>query len=130
MALLVVGSLYLAATVERADKSAVAVASPDGKYKAVRVTTSGVQPVAFCVDTIAIFLSVYPDSFAVSERSYEVYGGPCAAPDKRKDLPKVEWLSNKAVRITYAPEPGADKEPRLKTRDASLFVDVTYVKAE
>jgi hypothetical protein len=128
MAALVAGSIYLAATVEKADKSAAAVASPDGKYKAVRVTTSGDNPVPFCIDTIAVFLTVYPDSFAVSERNYEVYGAPCAAPDKRKDLPKIEWLSDKAVQITYAP--AADKPPRLKERDASLFVNVTYVKQE
>ena len=83
MLAMVGGSIYLAATTQRADKSIVAVASPDGKYKAVRLTVSGDKPVPFCVDTIAIFLSIYPDSFVASEGSYEVYAAPCAAPDKR-----------------------------------------------
>jgi hypothetical protein len=130
MLAMVGGSIYLAITTDRADKSIVAVASPDGKYKAVRLTVSGDQPVPFCVDTIAIFLSIYPDSFVASDTSYEVYGAPCAAPDKRKALPKIEWTSNKDVRITYTPARGAAKQPRLKTRDASLYVDITYVMQE
>lgn len=129
MLAMVGGSIYLAATTERAEKSIVAVAAPDGKYKAVRLTVSGDQPVPFCVDTIAIFLSVYPDSFVASESKYGVYGASCATPDKRNDLPKIEWTSNKDVRITYAPAAGG-KPPRLEPRDASLFVDVTFVKAQ
>ena len=121
-------SIYTAATVDRAHKTLVTVAAPDGKYKAVRLMVSGDTPAPFCVDTIAIFLSVYPDSFVASDNNYEVYGGPCAAPAKRATLPKIEWTSNKAVRITYSVAPG-DKPPRLKTRDASLFIDVTFVKA-
>lgn len=123
-------SIYTAATIDRARKSLVAVASPDGKYKAVRLMVSGDTPAPFCVDTIAIFLSVYPDSFVASDSSYEVYAAPCAAPGKRDVLPKIEWTSNKAIRITYAPAPGAAKPPRLKDHDASLFVAVTFVKAE
>jgi hypothetical protein len=127
---LAAGSIYLAATTDRAEKALVAVASPDGKYKAVRLTVYGKTPEPFCVDTIAIFLTVYPDSFVASNSSYQVYGAPCAAPGKRATLPKIEWLANNAVQITYAPEPGAGKAPRLKERDLSLFVDIKYVKAE
>jgi hypothetical protein len=129
MLAMVGGSIYLAATTKRADKSIVAVASPDGRYKAVRLTVSGDQPVPFCVDTIAIFLSIYPDGFVASESKYGVYAASCAAPDKRATLPKIEWTSNNAVRITYAPA-GSDKPPRLKARDASLFVDIAYVTTE
>jgi hypothetical protein len=127
MACLVAASIYIAATVEKADKTMTAVVSPDGKYKAVRLTISGNKPVPFCVDTIAIFLSIYPDSFVASESNYEVYAAACAPAAGRKDLPKIEWLSDRAVQIAYAP--GSDKpEPRLKDRDASLFVHVTFVK--
>jgi hypothetical protein len=127
MALMVTGSIYLAVTTEQAHKEIVAVASPDGKYKAVRLTVSGEHPAPFCVDTIAIFLSVYPDSFVASDSNYEIYSGPCAAPDQRKALPKVEWLSDSEVRITDAP--GSSKlKPRMKDRDASLFVHITFVK--
>jgi hypothetical protein len=128
MLALIAGSIYLAATTDKADKVLVAVASPDGKYKAVRLTISNDTPAPFCVDSIAIFLSVYPDSFVASDSSYQVYGAPCAAPDKRETLPKIEWLANNRVQITYAPEPGAGKAPRLKERDMSLFVDIKYVR--
>jgi hypothetical protein len=127
---LIAGSIYLAATTDRADKALTAVAAPDGKYKAVRLTVSNDTPVDFCVDTIAIFLSVYPDSFVASDSAYQVYTAPCAAPARRNALPKIEWLANNKVQITYAPEPGAGKAPRLKERDMSLFVDISYVKVE
>jgi hypothetical protein len=128
MACMIAGSIYLAATTEKAHKEIVAVVSPDGKYKAVRLTVSGEHPALFCVDMIAIFLSIYPDSFVESDSNYEIYSGPCAAPDKQAGLPKIEWLSDKAVQITYAPPTAGEKQPRLKDRDASLFVHVTFVK--
>jgi hypothetical protein len=126
----IAGSIYLAATTDRAEKALVAVASPDGKYKAVRLTVFGEKPEPFCVDTIAIFLTVYPDSFVASDSSYQVFSAPCSAPAKRAALPKIEWTANNKVTITYSPEPGAGKPPRLKERDMSLFVDISYVKAE
>lgn len=127
MACLVAASIYFAATVDKANKSIVTVASPDGKYKAVRLTISGETPAPFCVDTISIFLSVYPDSFAASESNYEVYAAPCAAPGRRSLLPKIEWLSDNAVQIAYAPDSDKPK-PRMKDHDGSLFVRVTFVK--
>ena len=127
---LIAGSIYLAATTDKADKALTAVASPDGRYKAVRLTISNDTPAPFCVDTIAIFLTVYPDSFVASNSAYQVYTGPCATPAKRAALPKIEWLANNKVQITFSPEPGAAKAPRLKELDMSLFVDISYVKVE
>ncbi|MBS0249022.1 MAG: hypothetical protein JSR61_20600 [Proteobacteria bacterium] len=123
------GSVYLALTTERAQKSIVSVPAPDGKYKAVRLRVSGTRPEPYCVDSIAVYLSVYPDSFAASERNYEVYGGVCPPAGKRDALPKIEWTGNNSLRITYAVSDPA-KPPRLKAKDASLFVDITGVKAD
>lgn len=122
-------SVYLASTVDRAEKSVVASPAPGDKYKAVRVTFSNGGPTPFCFDTISIFLTVYPDSFAVSDKSYEIYGAPCSVPEKRAELPKMEWLSDRALRVTYAPVDNG-QTPRLKDHDASRFIDVTFVKAE
>ena len=125
-------SIYMSVTIDRPQKSVVAVASPNGKYKAVRVTFAqgGAKP--FCFDIISVFLTVYPDSFAESEKAYEVYRAPCAAPAKRATLPKIEWLSNSAMRITYAPDAAvADaKKPLMKLIDASNFVHVDFVARE
>ena len=126
---MIAGSVYLAVTTERADQSVVSVPAPDGKYKAVRLRVSGDKPEPFCVDTIAVYLSVYPDSFAASERNYEIYGGVCPPKDKRGALPKIEWTDKNSLRITYAAGDPA-KPPRLKDKDASLFVDITWVKAD
>jgi hypothetical protein len=123
------GSIYLALTTERAQKSVVAVPAPDGKYKAVRLRVSGSKPEPYCVDTIAVYLSIYPDSFAASERNYEVYGGVCSPSGQADALPKIEWIDNNSLRITYAVADPA-KPPRLKDKDASLFVDIQWVKAD
>ncbi len=119
-------SLYVNESVDKAEKTFMAVISPDGKYKAVRVMLrrGGAQP--FCFDTIAIFLSVYPDSFAESVRTYQVYAAPCAAPAERTALPKIEWRARDALHITYPPQAGGEKIQR-KDLDASNFVHVTFV---
>ena len=120
-------SIYISRTVDKADKSVTAVASPDGKYKAVRISLAGGGAAPFCFDTVAIFLAIYPDSFAESDKTYEVYGAPCAAPAERAALPKIEWLSNSAVKITYAANAADTKKLRMQTLDASKFVHVTFV---
>jgi hypothetical protein len=122
-------SIYLSVTINRPAKSVVAVASPNGKYKAVRVTFAAGGAKPFCFDIISVFLTVYPDSFAESEKAYEIYRAPCAAPDKRATLPKAEWLSDNALQIAYpASALAADmKKPRMTTIDASNFVHVTFV---
>ena len=125
-------SIYMSATIDKIDKTVAAVASPDGRYKAVRITLARGGAAPFCVDSISIFLSVYPDNFAENDKTYEVYAAPCAAPAKRAALPKVEWLSNTAMQITYAPaSPAAGaKQRRMKPLDASHFVRVTFVVGE
>jgi len=125
-------SIYMSTTIDKIGKTVAAVASPDGRYKAVRVTLTRGGAASFCVDSISIFLSVYPDNFAENDKTYEVYAAPCAAPAKRAALPKVEWLSNTAVQIAYAPtSPAANaKQPRMKPLDASHFVNVTFVVGE
>jgi hypothetical protein len=133
MAAAVAVSIYVSATIDKAQKTVTAVPSPDGKYKAVRALLAHGGAAPFCFDTIAIFLSVYPDNFAEQEsKSYEVYWAPCATPAKRATLPKIEWLSNSAVRITTAPDlTAADaKTPRMKTIDASRFVSVSFAAAQ
>jgi len=125
-------SIYISAAIDKIDTAVTAMASPDGRYKAVRVTLSRGGTVPFCVDSISIFLSVYPDNFAATAKTYEVYSAPCAAPAKRAALPKVDWLSNTAVQITYAaasPQAGA-KPPRMEPLDASHFVHVEFVVAK
>ena len=125
-------SIYVSATIDKIDKAVAAVTSPDGRYKAVRVTLARGGAAPFCVDSISIFLSVYPDNFAENDKTYEVYAAPCAAPAKRAGLPRAEWLSNTAAQITYAlasPAAGAE-QPRMKPLDASHFVHVTFVAGE
>jgi hypothetical protein len=114
-------SVYMNLTATRPQKTVTAVASPDGRYKAVRISlTRG----GTCFDTISVYLSVYPDDFAEREKTYRVYAGPCAAPDKRGELPKMQWRSDKALIITY---PAAEAKRTMKSEDASHFVRVTYV---
>ena len=125
-------SVYVSMTIDKVEKTFTAVVSPDGRHKAVRLMLARGGAAPFCFDTIAIFLSVYPDNFAESDRDYEVYRALCAAPDKRAALPKIAWLSNGAVEITYWLGPAAAdaKKPRTKPLDASKFVHVNFVAQE
>jgi hypothetical protein len=120
-------TIYYAVTIDSAKRELFTVEAPDGRYKAVQMRVYGDKPEAFCVDTVSIYLTIYPESFAASKRAYEVYGGPCAKPSKDAPLPKIEWTSNKNVRITYAAAP--DKPPRMRDKDSSLFIDIEWVKA-
>jgi len=115
-------SVYFNLTATRPGKTVTAVASPDARYKAVRVSLARGSA---CFDTIAIFLSIYPDSFAESEKLYTVYAGPCAPKGLRADLPKMQWQSNTELQIAYPASPEAKRT--MKPLDASHFVHVTYV---
>jgi hypothetical protein len=124
VALLGAASVYLAVTVEPAEKSITAVAAPDAKFKAVKITlTRGGNP-PFCLDSIAVILGVYPDDFAERDKAYEVYVAPCAAD---RAPPKIEWLSNTALQIGYA-KSSAAKPPKLKNADVTRAVHVTFVE--
>ncbi len=123
VAVLAAGSLYLRLTVDRADKILTAFPAPDSKYKAVKITLSGDGPPPFCIDSIAVILGVYPEHFAERDKAYLAYSAPCAAD---RALPKIEWLSNTELQITYAAVPDA-KPPRLKDHDVTKTVHVTFV---
>jgi hypothetical protein len=122
VALLGAVSIYLAVTVEPAEKSITAFAAPDAKFKAVKITlTRGGNP-PFCIDSIAVILGVYPDDFAERDKAYEVYAAPCAA-DRP---PKIEWLANTALQISYT-KSSEVKPPKLKDTDVTKAVHVTFV---
>jgi hypothetical protein len=125
-------SLYVSQTVDPIERSTHAAAAPDGRYKAVtvRLSQGGSEP--FCYDTVSIFLAMYPDSFAESEKAYQVYWSPCATPANPADAPKVEWLSKDSARITYTPGPPAKDPSKLRKRvvDASRAVQVAYVERQ
>ncbi len=128
MAAVVAASFYFSETVERTDKVILATKSPDGRYKAVLESLTRAGDPSFCADSIAIFLAVYPDSFVESDKVYEVYSSPCAAPSGRVPAPKIEWLSNTSLRVTYSPPPKADPgKLKMKLLDASKYVHVEYV---
>jgi hypothetical protein len=123
-------SFYVSRTVDPVEKSIHAAAAPGGRYKAVtvRLSQGGVAP--FCYDTVSIFLAMYPDSFAESEKAYQVYWSPCETPANPADAPNVEWLSKDSARITYTPGPPAKDPSKLRKRvvDASRAVKIAYVE--
>ncbi len=128
MAAVVAVSVYLSLTVEPANKSFVAMKSPDGRYKAVLASLTRADDPAFCADSIAVFLSVYPDSFVESDKVYEIYAAPCATISGRVPPPEMAWVSNTQLRITYSPPPVPDRATvKMKPLDASKYVHVTYV---
>ena len=124
VAVLAAVSLYLSLTVDRADKTLTAFPAPDTKFKAVKITLSGEGPPPFCIDSIAVILGVYPDNFAERDKAYLVYSAPCAAD---RALPKIEWLSNTELQISYVKNAAA-KSPALKDHDVTKTVRVTFVE--
>lgn len=129
VAAIVVASVYLSLTVKRTEKAIVSVKSPDGRYKAVLASLTRADDPTFCVDRIAVFLSIYPDSFVESDKIYEIYTAPCATITGRVPPPQMAWESNTQLRVTYSPPPVPDR-PKVKTEpmDASKYVHVEYVE--
>jgi hypothetical protein len=128
MAAVVAASVYLSLTVEPTEKTIVAAKSPDGRYKAVRERLTRAGDADFCADSIAVFLSIYPDSFVESDKVYEVYAAPCATSSGRTPLPVMQWLLNTALRITYSPPSKAEAgKLKMKPFDASKYVHIEYL---
>jgi hypothetical protein len=124
VAVLAAVSLYLSLTVDRTDKSFTAVAAPDTKFKAVKITLTRAGDPPYCFDAIAVILGVYPDDFAERDKAYLVYSAPCAA---ERTLPKIEWQSNTELQISYVKN-SATKPPTLKDHDVTKTVHVTFVE--
>jgi hypothetical protein len=122
-------SIYMAATVERADTTIVTAVSPDRRFKVVRTTLERGGTSPFCFDTIALLPAIYPDDFDEHKNAYEVYAAPCGHFAGGAPSPTFEWLSPLALQITYAALPNA-KPPRSKDRDITGTVQVTFVKRE
>jgi hypothetical protein len=125
-------SVYFSATVDKANKSVAIVASPDGKYKAVKVTMAGAGSSPFCFDSISIILGAYPNHFAERDKAYEIYSGPCGSFANREPSPKIDWLSNTALQITHAINlAGAGaRKVNMKNIDVTKAVHVTFVAHE
>lgn len=117
VAILAAASLYFSATIDKSVKTITAVTSPDGKYKAVKVTLAGGGTLPFCFDTISVLLAAYPDNFVELKKAYEVYAAPCDA------LPRIEWQSATALQISYAP---GSKITRSKEIDVTKSVHVIF----
>jgi hypothetical protein len=125
-------SVYFSATVDKLDKSVSAVASPDEKYKAVKVTMAGGGASSYCFDSISIVLASYPDSFAERDKAYEIYSAPCDAFANHEPSPKIEWLSNSALQITVSINSTgfSARTLTLKKLDVTKTVRVTFVAHE
>jgi len=129
MVAMVVASVYFSLTIKRTEKSIVSIKSPDGRYKAVLASLTRADDKAFCVDSIAVFLSIYPDSFVESDKVYEVYSAPCATITGRVSPPQMAWVSNTQLRVTYSAPPAPDRaKVKIKPLDASKYVHVEYVE--
>ena len=133
IAIIVAGaSVYFRSTVIPFDKDYLTLPSPNGRYKAVRLSVVRKTPPPYCEASISIFLTIYPDRFAETEREYRVYDAPCPTRGDPADLPEVKWLADDAVQITYTPGPPAADVTKLRRRvvDVSRAVRVTYVERE
>jgi hypothetical protein len=125
-------SVYFSATVDKPDKSVSALLSPDGKYKAVKVTMAGGGTSPYCFDSISVVLAAYPDNFAERDKAYEIYSAPCGGFADHEKSPKIEWVANAGLQITYAINLSAldAKKLSMKNIDVTKTVRVTFVAHE
>jgi hypothetical protein len=133
VAALVAGaSLYFRATVSPVERSVQILNSPDARYKAIRLSLSKSGTSAFCYHSVSVLPAALPDSFAESEKQYQVYFAPCALPPDPAQAPAMQWLGNEDLQIAYTPGPAAFDNPRFRRRvvDASEKVRVTFVVRE
>ena len=121
-------SLYMYLTIEHADKAITTVVSPDKKFKAVRITFAGGEPKPFCFDSVSVLLAVYPDEFAERNKAYEVFSAPCDLPEKRAASPKIDWTTDRTLKITYAAKtPGFNEKKAVKKHlDVTKSVRVMF----
>ena len=121
-------SVYLSTIVDRTEKSFTAVLSPDKKMKAVKLSLAGGGRSPFCIDSISVMLSAYPDEFAESRKEYVIYSAPCGRSADGEPLPKIEWHSPAALQVSYAAS--AAKKLKMKEMDVTKSVHVTFVARE
>ena len=128
MAAVTGASLYFRATVKPVERAEQTLVSPNGRYKAIRLSlwNNGSSP--FCYQSVAVLPSKLPDRFAESDKIYQVYFAPCAVPAKAADAPALAWREGDALQITYTPGPGGFADTRLRRRvvDQSGSVRITY----
>ena len=125
-------SVYVSVAVDKPDKSVTAFVSPDGKFKAVKLTMARGGASPFCFDSIAIIFAAYPDNFAERDKAYEIYSAPCDSFANHEKSPKIKWLSNTALQITYSINATGftARKEKLKKIDVTKTVHVTFVARE
>jgi hypothetical protein len=125
-------SFYFVATVDRAARSISAVTSPDGKYKAVKVTLSRRGSAPYCFDSVSVILAAYPDDFGERDKRYEMFAASCAKFADGEPSPKIEWLSPDALRITHAVNAAgaASSKQVMRDIDVTETVHVTFAERE
>jgi len=109
------------------------VGSPDGKLKAAVLTFAGGGALSpFCHEKVSIIPASATDH-DVTDSRFEVYSGPCDGFAPKNNIvdqsPKLEWLSDTALRITISINATA-AQPRkveLKKQDASGKAKIEFL---
>ena len=122
-------SFYYVAMVGRPVRTISAILSPDGKYKAVKVTMSHAGMTPYCFDSVSIILSAYPDDFGERDKRYEMFAAACAKFADGETSPKIEWLSPTALQITHAVNAAGPTSAKqvMNDIDVTKTVHVTFV---
>jgi hypothetical protein len=127
VAAIAVVSIYFGFAVEKTIRSVAAFPSPDGKYKAVKITLArgGTRP--FCFDSVALVFAIYPDDFAERDKGYEVFSAPCGKFADGEVSPNIAWRSNTDLQIDYVDRPTAgQRKATMKTVDVTKIVHVSF----
>jgi hypothetical protein len=115
------------------DRYVSTVLSPNGKFKATKITyTSGGAISPHCDDTILVMPAANPDDVAEREKRHEVFSAECDSFADHNSSPKVEWISDGNLQITFSINSTAltPNKVSLKKIDASGSVRVNFVAHE
>jgi hypothetical protein len=135
----VVGFYFLAAGLVTAipgvkpDRYVSAVLSPNGNFRAAKITYAGGGAISpYCDNTILIVPSSTSDDVAEREKRHEVFSAECDTFADHSNSPKVEWISDGNLQITFSINSTALTSHKVSLRkiDASGSVHVTFVAHE
>jgi hypothetical protein len=119
-----------------ADKQiAVFHPSPDQKYKAVHfISSGGGAGSGWCKGVISIVPATIPDNLVEQDKQYQderysVFAGACDTFSNHENSPKMQWLSNNILEVTFSINSTAlhGHSVVLKKSDASNLFNVRFV---
>jgi hypothetical protein len=130
---LIAAGLVTAIPGGKSDRYVSVVLSPNRKFKAAQITYAGGGAISpYCENTVLVVPASIPDDVAEREKRYEVFSAECDTFADHSRSPKVEWISDSSLKITFSINSTAltGHKVSLKKIDTSGSVGLNFVAHE